>query len=262
MNFEERVFAAFNHRSIGEIAQLMGTNKGTLDHWLKERRDIPTVRLKQISALTGASLHWLLTGQGEANVSTENRPPVPPISAVNKKVKGDDRSINIQNTGSGDVNIETKVVKKTIVPPPLGSISESQASEIKFLLDDLGEKLTRRDGSGGYAQAHGAFKKKFDITSYKHLLEAEFEDALIYLRKRTKAVESDLRQRGLMALTRADVVRNIQTKCRKELKWRADELRDSLVSRYRKHSVEDLTMTELENFDSYLNGKIQNQKRM
>jgi Bacteriophage CI repressor helix-turn-helix domain len=65
MTFRERVIEAYGGKSIQEIAESLEENYQTVYGWLVGKRDAPTEILIRIGKQTGASLHWLLTGDGE-----------------------------------------------------------------------------------------------------------------------------------------------------------------------------------------------------
>lgn len=239
----------------------MGVKKGTLDNWIKERRDIPTVRLKQIAGITRVNLHWLITGEGEKHLNPEKEQSAGSTfspqhnSSVTFKSEG---PIIAGNTGN-TIFTQNHTTRQTVTPPP-GSVSEKEAAILKQWLDDLGEKLTRRDGANGYGNAHGAFKRKFNLTSYKCLPLDQLEEAVAYLKKRIRAVDGDLKKSGVVTMSRQELISVIQTLCRKELKWDDSLRKQSLMNRYGKGNLNDCTLYELESFHKYLQDKVKRKK--
>lgn len=68
VEFGNRFLEAFNHKSIPEIARKMGKSYQAIKNYIEGR--VPTWEiLVEISNSTGCSIHWLLTGAGEKNIS-------------------------------------------------------------------------------------------------------------------------------------------------------------------------------------------------
>jgi len=62
---------AFGTNSVQEVANRLKMSYQGVDHLIKGRRKFNDALLLQISALTGCSIHWLLTGEGPKLVSAD-----------------------------------------------------------------------------------------------------------------------------------------------------------------------------------------------
>lgn len=60
----DRLKEAFKTDSVQKLAELVGRSYQGVDHWIKGRRRLTDEELLKIHALTGCSIHWLLTGEG------------------------------------------------------------------------------------------------------------------------------------------------------------------------------------------------------
>ncbi|MBD0370307.1 MAG: repressor LexA [Pyrinomonadaceae bacterium] len=72
--FKTRVLDAFGGISIEQIAELTNINHHTLGNYLRRKRDIPTEELIKLSKVSGASIDWLLTGEGSRYISASVLP--------------------------------------------------------------------------------------------------------------------------------------------------------------------------------------------
>jgi transcriptional regulator with XRE-family HTH domain len=149
---------------------------------------------------------------------------------------------------------------KTINTPPPESITESQSREIHNYLIRIGELESERLGAKAYGVVMNQFKNKYGITSYKNLHSALFQDAASYLQKRIKTLENSLLKNGKQPISRDDYIRNIQTICKKELKWTDPIRREEMIKRRGKASLKDFTMAELEDFYKFVGQKAQKAK--
>jgi transcriptional regulator with XRE-family HTH domain len=268
MTFEERVTTAFRNQSVQEMADALGVKYQTLHSWLKERSEPPIKRLRQISAITKVSLHWLLTGEGEMRVDKAPENPIASFVVNQNNSQNSNLKLVQGNNYEGDKVGRDKVVKKyyrnkierVVNTPPPGSITEAQASQLKELLDDLGKKLTDRDGVNGYGNAHGAFKRRMKVSSYKNVLEEQFEEAKQYLQIRIKAVEGDLRKDGLPTDTREVILKRIYGKARLELKLTQSQVAEE-ARHYFGKPLSSCTIIELDRFDRYITDKVQKAKK-
>jgi repressor LexA len=73
---EQRIREAFNNQPTKEIANKLGLSYHAVRNYLRGR--IPSgVKLIEISQLTGCSIHWLLTGEGEKRVAGPSASEIP-----------------------------------------------------------------------------------------------------------------------------------------------------------------------------------------
>ncbi|GEM_PF-6537252 len=166
-------------------------------------------------------------------------------------------------TNSGDMLIGShsqkiitqKHTTRTINKPPDGSITEQQARQIQELLVRIGSLETIRMGNNAYGVVMNQFKQRYEITSYKNLSIEKFEEALDYLLKREKIAEKNAIQKGVNPVSRNEYIRRIQTICRKELNWNDVDRKREIFNRFKKISLSDLDMYELENFYKFVLGK-------
>lgn len=139
--------------------------------------------------------------------------------------------------------------------PPDGSVAEAQAHHLLEAIKRIGELESLRLGSNGYGIAMAGFKRRYQLTSYKNLKSVDYPEAIAYLTKRTKVLESELQRSGRRPVSRDQFIKSIQTICRRELKWTDPIRREKLMDRYNKNSLTDLTLGELEAFYRYVVGE-------
>lgn len=161
---------------------------------------------------------------------------------------------NVKQVIAGDqINVQ-KHTSRVINLPPVGSISEAQAKEIHGILVRLGELESLRIGPQGYGAVMNQFKQRYHITSYKNLPVEVYAEAVEYLNKRKKILEKALLREGKNPITKSQFIRDIQTICRRELKWTDPIRRAKMMERFGKASLTDFTMAELEDFRNYVSG--------
>jgi hypothetical protein len=65
---------------------------------------------------------------------------------------------------------------------PKGAITEAQAAELSQAVKTVARELGDQTGRNEYGGVYGQLYREFDITSYKHLPAAQFEQAMEWLR--------------------------------------------------------------------------------
>ena len=104
----------------------------------------------------------------------------------NQKIKGNNNTqIGINN---GTI-IQTKKIRfNTVVQhDPSLHISEQEAFSIREKINELAKMMAASDTRNTYSIEQYAFKKKFQITSYKLLPKDRYEEAMVWLQKRIAA---------------------------------------------------------------------------
>ena len=71
--FAKRLKTVFNHANNSEIARRLKTTDATVKLYVDGKRLPVAEMLLQIQMVTGANIHWLLTGQGERQVNRGNQ---------------------------------------------------------------------------------------------------------------------------------------------------------------------------------------------
>lgn len=70
--FAERIVEAFGGKDLTEIALIFDAKPTTFWNWANKRTKIPTIIIAKIATMTGCSLEWLLTGEGEKKYKNGN----------------------------------------------------------------------------------------------------------------------------------------------------------------------------------------------
>jgi transcriptional regulator with XRE-family HTH domain len=65
ITFEDRLIRAFEGLNLKQIAEKLGVKYTSLWNWVKGRTTFPLDKLAEVGSMTGHSLNWLLTGEGD-----------------------------------------------------------------------------------------------------------------------------------------------------------------------------------------------------
>lgn len=83
-NFGKRLKRAFANRSNSEIAKLLKVSDSTITNYINGR--VPSAgKLIEVSRLTNCNLHWLLTGQGNTHLETNEIGKIKTIAVISEK---------------------------------------------------------------------------------------------------------------------------------------------------------------------------------
>ncbi len=74
-----------------------------------------------------------------------------------------------------------------VIEAQLGSaeryVTQSQASQISQAVKTVANELTKQTGGNAYGGVYGELYRRFEITNYKRLPAAQFEEAMSFLRQ-------------------------------------------------------------------------------
>lgn len=166
----------------------------------------------------------------------------------NQKIKGNNNTqIGINN---GTI-IQTKKIRfNTVVQhDPSLHISEQEAFSIREKINELAKMMAASDTRNTYSIEQYAFKKKFQITSYKLLPKDRYEEAMVWLQKRIAAFGKKSLKKGNPAQWRTEQYKAIYAKSN-SLGWdkyRLYEFAEEVLNlKIKLSSLTDLSDTRLQ----------------